>query len=131
MEARNPLGVQNMEKQTFAELGIDPGLLKAIESLGFEQPSPIQAQAIPVALAGRDVVGQSQTGSGKTMAFGIPVVQKIDPNLRAIQALILCPTRTGDAGVLGDSQDRRVQGRACNASLWRRDTESHRLIPPG
>lgn len=82
-----------MEKQTFAELGIDPSLVKAIAALGFEQPSPIQAQAIPVALTGRDIVGQSQTGSGKTMAFGIPVVQRIDPAVRAIQALILCPTR--------------------------------------
>ena len=82
-----------MEKQTFAELGIDPSLVKAIAAIGFEQPSPIQAQAIPVALTGRDIVGQSQTGSGKTMAFGIPVVQKIDPSVRAIQALILCPTR--------------------------------------
>lgn len=85
--------VTNMDKHTFAELGIDPALVKAIEALGFEQPSPIQAQAIPVALTGRDIVGQSQTGSGKTMAFGIPVVQKIDPSVRAIQGLILCPTR--------------------------------------
>ena len=82
-----------MEKHTFADLGIDPSLVKAIEALGFEQPSPIQAQAIPVALTGRDIVGQSQTGSGKTMAFGIPIVQKIDPSVRAIQALVLCPTR--------------------------------------
>jgi len=82
-----------MDKHTFAELGIDPALVKAIADIGFEQPSPIQAQAIPVALSGRDIVGQSQTGSGKTMAFGIPVVQRIDPSLRAIQALILCPTR--------------------------------------
>lgn len=84
---------KHMEKQTFADLGLDPALVKAIAAIGFEQPSPIQAQAIPVALAGRDIVGQSQTGSGKTMAFGIPVVQRIDPSLRAIQALILCPTR--------------------------------------
>jgi ATP-dependent RNA helicase DeaD len=55
-----------MEKQTFAELGISPDLLKAIEALGFEQPAPIQAQAIPPGIEGRDVVGQSQTGSGKT-----------------------------------------------------------------
>ena len=82
-----------MDKHTFADLGISPDLLKAIEALGFEQPSPIQAQAIPVALTGRDVVGQSQTGSGKTMAFGIPVVERIDPAERALQALILCPTR--------------------------------------
>ncbi len=82
-----------MDKHTFPELGIAPELLDAVKSLGFEQPSPIQAEAIPVALTGRDVVGQSQTGSGKTMAFGIPVVQRVDPTQRNVQALILCPTR--------------------------------------
>jgi len=82
-----------MSTQSFPELGISPELLEAVKSLGFEQPSPIQAQAIPVALTGRDVVGQSHTGSGKTMAFGIPVVQGVDGSKRAVQALILCPTR--------------------------------------
>jgi ATP-dependent RNA helicase DeaD len=82
-----------MSTHTFPELGIAPELLEAVKSLGFEQPSPIQAEAIPVALTGRDVVGQSQTGSGKTMAFGIPVVQGVDGAKRHIQALILCPTR--------------------------------------
>lgn len=82
-----------MEKHPFPDLGIEADLLKAIESLGFEQPSPIQEQAIPVALGGRDVVGQSQTGSGKTMAFAIPALQRLKPNLRGVQALILCPTR--------------------------------------
>ncbi|MFO1486599.1 MAG: DEAD/DEAH box helicase [Verrucomicrobiaceae bacterium] len=82
-----------MSTHTFPELGIAPELLEAVKSLGFEQPSPIQARAIPVALAGRDVVGQSHTGSGKTMAFGIPVVQGVDGSQRHIQALILCPTR--------------------------------------
>ncbi|MFC5457134.1 DEAD/DEAH box helicase [Prosthecobacter fluviatilis] len=82
-----------MSTHTFPELGIAPELLEAVKSLGFEQPSPIQAQAIPVALTGRDVVGQSQTGSGKTMAFGIPVVQGVDGSQRHVQALILCPTR--------------------------------------
>ncbi|MFN0079242.1 MAG: DEAD/DEAH box helicase [Prosthecobacter sp.] len=82
-----------MDKHTFPELGIAPELLDAVKSLGFEQPSPIQAEAIPVALTGRDVVGQSQTGSGKTMAFGIPVVQRVDATQRNVQALILCPTR--------------------------------------
>ncbi|HEY1050231.1 MAG TPA: DEAD/DEAH box helicase, partial [Prosthecobacter sp.] len=82
-----------MSTQSFPELGISPELLEAVTSLGFEQPSPIQAQAIPVALTGRDVVGQSHTGSGKTMAFGIPVVQGVDGSKRAVQALILCPTR--------------------------------------
>lgn len=82
-----------MSIPSFPELGIAPELLEAVTSLGFEQPSPIQAQAIPVALTGRDVVGQSHTGSGKTMAFGIPVVQGVDGSKRAVQALILCPTR--------------------------------------
>ncbi|HRK16496.1 MAG TPA: DEAD/DEAH box helicase, partial [Prosthecobacter sp.] len=82
-----------MEKHTFAELGLTPELLKAIEAQGFEQPSPIQAQAIPVALTGRDVVGQSQTGSGKTLAFGLPAVQRIDAANRAVQVLVMCPTR--------------------------------------
>jgi ATP-dependent RNA helicase DeaD len=82
-----------MQKQLFPDLGIEPDLLKAVESLGFEQPSPIQAAAIPPALEGRDVVGQSQTGSGKTMAFGIPAMQRINPELPAVQALVLCPTR--------------------------------------
>ncbi|MDP1590214.1 MAG: DEAD/DEAH box helicase [Prosthecobacter sp.] len=82
-----------MSQHTFPELGIAPELLEAVKSLGFEQPSPIQAEAIPVALTGRDVVGQSQTGSGKTMAFGIPVVQGVDGSKRHVQALILCPTR--------------------------------------
>jgi ATP-dependent RNA helicase DeaD len=82
-----------MSTHTFPELGIAPELLEAVKSLGFEQPSPIQAEAIPVALTGRDVVGQSQTGSGKTMAFGIPVVQGVDGSKRQVQALILCPTR--------------------------------------
>ena len=82
-----------MSTHTFPELGIAPELLEAVKSLGFEQPSPIQAEAIPVAITGRDVVGQSQTGSGKTMAFGIPVVQGVDGAKRQVQALILCPTR--------------------------------------
>ena len=82
-----------MQKQLFPDLGIDAELLAAIEKLGFEQPSPIQAEAIPVALAGRDVVGQSQTGSGKTMAFGIPALQAVNADDRAVQVLVMCPTR--------------------------------------
>ena len=82
-----------MEKKPFPELGLAPEILQAVTALGFEQPSPIQAQAIPPALEGKDVVGQSQTGSGKTMAFAIPVVQKIDPQDRGVRALIMCPTR--------------------------------------
>ncbi len=82
-----------MTTKLFSELGISPELLKAIDKLGFEQASPIQAEAIPVLMAGRDVVGQSMTGSGKTAAFAVPAIEKVDPQLRAVQILILCPTR--------------------------------------
>ena len=82
-----------MQKKLFAELGLATEILKAIERMGFEEASPIQSAAIPVLLEGADVVGQSQTGSGKTAAFGIPAIQAVDPALRAPQVLILCPTR--------------------------------------
>ncbi len=82
-----------MSKKLFSELGLAPEILKAIERMGFEEASPIQSAAIPVLLGGADVVGQSQTGSGKTAAFGIPAIQAVDASLRAPQVLILCPTR--------------------------------------
>jgi ATP-dependent RNA helicase DeaD len=82
-----------MTPTLFSELGLSAEVLKAIDKLGFEQAAPIQASAIPVLLAGRDVVGQSQTGSGKTAAFAIPAIEKVDARQRAVQVLILCPTR--------------------------------------
>jgi ATP-dependent RNA helicase DeaD len=82
-----------MEKKRFAELGLPPEILKAVERMGFEEASPIQSAAIPVLLGGADVVGQSQTGSGKTAAFGIPAIQVVDASVRAPQVIILCPTR--------------------------------------
>jgi len=82
-----------MDKPTFASLGLSPEILKAVEALGFEEASPIQAAAIPVLMQGGDVVGQSQTGSGKTAAFAIPAIEKIDSSSTAVQVLILCPTR--------------------------------------
>jgi len=82
-----------MTPKLFSELGLSPEILKAIDKLGFEKAAPIQAAAIPVLLQGHDVVGQSQTGSGKTAAFAIPVIEKIIPDQRNVQALILCPTR--------------------------------------
>jgi ATP-dependent RNA helicase DeaD len=82
-----------MTSKLFSELGLSAELLKAIDKLGFEQASPIQAEAIPVLLTGKDIVGQSQTGSGKTAAFGIPAVEKVEPARREVQVLILCPTR--------------------------------------
>lgn len=74
-------------------MGISPEVLKAISALGFEEPSPIQAAAIPTLLEGTDVVGQSQTGSGKTAAFAIPAIELCDAAQRSVQVLILCPTR--------------------------------------
>ena len=82
-----------MEKRPFAELGLSPEVLKAVDKMGFEEASPIQTAVIPLLLAGRDVVGQSSTGSGKTAAFAIPAIERVDPNDRSVQALILCPTR--------------------------------------
>ena len=82
-----------MTPKSFAELGLSEDLLKAIHKLGFEQAAPIQAAAIPLLLAGKDVVGQSQTGSGKTAAFAAPAVEKVDVSRRDTQILILCPTR--------------------------------------
>jgi ATP-dependent RNA helicase DeaD len=82
-----------MTTKLFSELNLSPELLKAIDKLGFEQASPIQAEAIPVLMQGRDIVGQSQTGSGKTAAFAVPAIEKTDPQQRATQVLILCPTR--------------------------------------
>ena len=82
-----------MQKKLFTELGLSPELLKAIAKVGYEEAAPIQSAAIPVLLGGADVVGQSQTGSGKTAAFAIPAIERVDAALRAPQVLILCPTR--------------------------------------
>ncbi|MBC8116307.1 MAG: DEAD/DEAH box helicase, partial [Candidatus Saccharimonas sp.] len=82
-----------MTQKLFTELGLSPEVLRAVEKMGFEQASPIQAEAIPTILEGHDVIGQSQTGSGKTAAFGIPAVELVDPANRAVQVLMLCPTR--------------------------------------
>src|SRR5437763_6336363 len=79
--------------KAFSELGLSPDLLKAVDRLGFEQASPIQTAAIPPLLEGKDVVGQSQTGSGKTAAFAAPAIEKVDLAQRSTQVLILCPTR--------------------------------------
>jgi ATP-dependent RNA helicase DeaD len=82
-----------MEKRRFAELGLSAEILKAVDKMGFEEASPIQTAVIPPGLAGRDIVGQSATGSGKTAAFAIPAIEKVDVKLRAVQVLVLCPTR--------------------------------------
>ena len=82
-----------MTKLNFADLGLSPEVLKAVADLGFEEASPIQSAAIPVLLEGHDVVGQSQTGSGKTAAFAIPAIELCVASDRSVQVLIMCPTR--------------------------------------
>ncbi|MBV9489433.1 MAG: DEAD/DEAH box helicase, partial [Verrucomicrobia bacterium] len=82
-----------MTAKLFSELNLSPVLLKAIDRLGYEKAAPIQAEAIPLILAGHDVIGQSQTGSGKTAAFAIPAIEQADPQQRVVQTIILCPTR--------------------------------------
>jgi ATP-dependent RNA helicase DeaD len=78
---------------TFADLRLSEPTLEALKDLGYEQPTPIQQQAIPAMLEGRDIIGQAQTGSGKTAAFGVPIIEYIDTDIAAPQALILTPTR--------------------------------------
>lgn len=82
-----------MEKILFSELNCSKEILRAVEDMGFEETTPIQAMAIPVAFTGRDLVGQAQTGTGKTAAFTIPMLEKIDLSNKNVQALVLCPTR--------------------------------------
>lgn len=82
-----------MEQVTFDSLPLSSGTLQAIADMGFTLATPIQSQAIPFAVQGLDVLGQAQTGTGKTAAFGIPIVEAIDANSRDTQALVLCPTR--------------------------------------
>lgn len=77
----------------FNELGISNSIMKAIEKMGFEEATPIQAETIPLAMQGNDVIGQAQTGTGKTAAFGIPMIEKIDSKQRRIQGLVVAPTR--------------------------------------
>ncbi|MEM1425701.1 MAG: DEAD/DEAH box helicase, partial [Cyanobacteria bacterium P01_H01_bin.130] len=78
---------------SFDSIGLSEDRVKHLTSIGFESPTPIQAQAIPPLLEGRDVVGQAQTGTGKTAAFSLPMLERVDPNLKAVQALVLTPTR--------------------------------------
>jgi len=80
------------EKKSFAELGVSPKTLQAITDMGFREASPIQEKAIPILLEGHDLIGQAQTGTGKTAAFAIPIIEKIKPE-KQLQAMVLCPTR--------------------------------------
>lgn len=82
-----------METVRFEEIGLSEEIQKAVRYMGFEEASPIQAKAIPAMISGIDLIGQAQTGTGKTAAFGIPLLEKVDPKLKKLQAIVLCPTR--------------------------------------
>src|SRR5690606_26552823 len=82
-----------MEKLRFEEMQLSEGIKRAVKDMGFEEASPIQTQAIPILLEGKDIIGQAQTGTGKTAAFGIPLLEMCNPQDKTVQALILCPTR--------------------------------------
>src|SRR6266704_5016563 len=80
-------------EHSFADLGVTPVTLTALARVGIEHPFPIQTLCLPLALAGVDLIGQARTGTGKTLAFGIPIVQDVDPSENAVQALVVVPTR--------------------------------------
>ena len=82
-----------VEAATFESLGVSAPILKALTEIGYEAPTPIQEKTIPPMLAGRDLIGQAQTGTGKTAAFAIPILEKLDPAVPEVQALVLAPTR--------------------------------------
>lgn len=85
--------LEEMQVIKFKDLKVSHQILQAIEEMGFEEATPIQAQSIPLILEGHDVIGQAQTGTGKTASFGIPMLEKLNPKARKTQALVLCPTR--------------------------------------
>ncbi|MCC3160280.1 DEAD/DEAH box helicase [Hymenobacter sp. 15J16-1T3B] len=93
-----------MEKVKFEELQLSQEVQRAITDMGYEEASPIQTAAIPVLLEGKDVIGQAQTGTGKTAAFSIPAIEKVDADSREVQVLVLCPTRELAVQVSGEIQ---------------------------
>ncbi len=82
-----------MESLTFKDLNLSENIERAVEDMGFEEPTPIQSQSIPYLMEGKDVIGQAQTGTGKTAAFGIPALEMLDVKSKNVQVLVLCPTR--------------------------------------
>lgn len=112
-----------METIRFEDLELDAKIMRAITDMGFEAASPIQGQAIPLELQGLDIIGQAQTGTGKTAAFGIPLLQKIDPKNKKPQAIILCPTR--ELAIQVSEEIRRRQN-TCTVSRFCRSTADRR-----
>src|SRR5262245_65041845 len=95
-------GTSEPPTKSFADLGALPTTLTSLARAGIEHPFPIQTLCLPLALSGVDLIGQARTGTGKTLAFGIPVVQTVEPDLAEVQALVLVPTRELCLQVAGD-----------------------------
>lgn len=93
MRAKGEETGSEKQRMKYEDAQIDERILRAVKELGFDVMTPIQEQAIPLFMTGQDMIGQAQTGTGKTAAFGIPILQKINPEDRSLQAVILCPTR--------------------------------------
>jgi ATP-independent RNA helicase DbpA len=92
-------GIVPFVNTKFESLPLSPALLSVVRELGYEHATPIQAASIPVLFAGKDLIGKSKTGSGKTAAFALPILQRVSLDLRQVQALVLCPTRELSAQV--------------------------------
>ncbi len=101
---------------SFADYRIGPETLRALDSMGIETPTPIQEQAVPALLDGHDVIGQARTGSGKTLAFGIPAIELVDPSIKAVQVLVLTPTREL-ATQVAEVFEKLVEGRGITVGL--------------
>lgn len=101
---------------SFAAYRIGPQTLRALAIMGIETPTPIQEQAVPALLDGQDVIGQARTGSGKTLAFGIPAMELVDPSIKAVQVLVLTPTREL-ATQIADVFEKLVEGRGITVGL--------------
>ena len=111
-----------MKQIRFDELNLSKELLKAVNDMGFEEATPIQAQAIPHILKGKDVIGNAQTGTGKTTAFGLPILEMVDPNNKVPQAIILCPTRELAIQVVRNKDFIKIQARHTHFAYLRRPT---------
>ncbi len=104
----------------FSQLGLDPEMVETITQLGYEHPTPVQTSVIPMMLAGQDVVAQSKTGTGKTAAFALPMIQTLDPSRKKIQGLIIAPTRELAMQVSNAVfQYGQGKGRTGGGDLWR------------
>ena len=91
-----------MDEMKFADLNLSPQLMKDLEYNGFKTPMPVQEMAIPMLMEGRDLMTQAKTGTGKTLAFGIPIIERTDVNSHDVQSLILAPTRELAEQVAGE-----------------------------